>query len=312
MEELNAATAPHRWTESEMYVQNQGCESLGLRRTTPAFKAALTEETYWERVEELPTLSPEQDKAVNLDGMICPLCTGYGNVLLQHRGETTGIEIPRSVACACQRNRRFWREFGTTVDSRFIDADLDTLEPSGKVVTPIARQEKLHAALKAHPDASMLFTGPSGGGKTYLMACLYRHAVQQAIEEQRAANDLCESVWWTAASVMLNEHVAWEITSDKDDKTDPRYVTEAKIQRAAKHGWKPRLYIDELDKWAVSSFKGGRLYEVINSCYRAGGVVCATMNKSSEEFAKMLQDRDLAESITRRIGADGGFIVCVP
>ena len=287
-------------------------EHFGIQAHSPEYRAEINKETYWERIEELPTLTREQDKAVGMGLVPCPLCPGNQRLRLLHRGEVTGIEMQRSVECICGRQSRFWREFGTTVDRRFLDADLATLEPTAKVDTPINRQRELHAHLRAHPDASMLFTGPSGNGKTFLMAALYRHAVQQAIKEQRAVGDFVEAVWWQAASVMLNEHVTWETTSDKEEKTNPCYITEAKIQRAAKHGWRPRLYIDELDKYSVSGFKSGRLYEVVNAVYRVGGIVCATMNKSSTEFSKMLGDHDLAESITRRIGGDGGYIVPVP
>jgi hypothetical protein len=311
MEDMAARPEPQRWTPETMY-RGEPSEQFGIRAYSREYRAELDKETYWERIEPLPTLSREQSQAVGMGLVPCPLCPGNQRLMLRHRGEVTGIEMERSVECVCGRQSRFWREFGGTIDSRFLDADLATLEPTDKVDTPINRQRELHAHLRAHPDASMLFCGPSGGGKTHLMACLYRHAVQEAIEEQEAVDDFAETVWWTSASVMLNQHVAWETTSDKEDKTDPRYVTEAKIQRAAKHGWKPRLYIDELDKYSISGYKSGRLYEIVNAVYRSSGIVCATMNKTSQEFAEMLKDRDMAESITRRIGADGGFIVPVP
>ena len=81
------------------------------------------------------------------------------------------------------------------------------------------------------------------------------------------------------------------------------------IQSAARQGQKPRLFLDELDKFAVTPFKQGRLYEIVNAVYRCKGQIIATMNRSAEEFAALLRDRDLADSITRRIGGDGGYTV---
>jgi hypothetical protein len=292
-----------------MYDQSFG-PVTGLKRITPEFRAALKKETYWEQLQNRPTLDKEQSKAVGLGVLICPLCEGHREILLMHRGEVTGIEMQRRVECVCRGVRWFWTDF-KYVDSRFRDADLDTLEPTDKVSTPFERQTEIHQMLRSHPDASVLFTGPSGGGKTHLMAALYRHAVMQSTMEQMAANDLCQAVFWTSTSVMLNQHVAWEVVSNKEETIDPRYVTEAKIQRAASHGWRPKLYLDELDKFAVTPFKPGRLYEIVNAVYKCGGQVCATMNKSSDDFALMLKDRDLADSITRRIGGDGGYTIPV-
>jgi hypothetical protein len=107
-----------------------------------------------------------------------------------------------------------------------------------------------------------------------------------------------------STSVLLNEHVDYERAEDRAGE-EPPYVTERKIRIAVKHGWRPRLFLDELDKLAVSDFKIRRLGELVNAVYAVGGQVCATMNKNPEALAQKWT-ADEAETILRRIGGDVG------
>jgi hypothetical protein len=133
---------------------------------------------------------------------------------------------------------------------------------------------------------------------------LFQRAVMRSVMEQMAANDLCESVWWASTSVLLNEHVEKE--REKEGEAPEPYVTERKIRLAVKHGWRPRLFLDEIDKIAVTDFKIRRLGEIVNAIYAVKGQVCATMNKTPDALAVKWKDEDEAGTILRRIGTDEG------
>jgi predicted ATPase len=310
VEEITAGPVPHRWTEETMFDQSFRGEKLGIRRYTNEFRAARDKETEWVPMEARPSLSRAQGRAIGVDEQTCLLCDDNRSVPLMHRGTVTGIEMRHKVECHCVFLRRCWRDL-KRVDRRFFDVTLDTIEPSQKVNTSLERQAEIIEKVKAHSGDSHLLIGPPGGGKTHLMAALYQNAVVESVVEQRKANMMTEAVWWASTSVLLNEHVTKETEKEQGDAPEP-YVTERKIRNAAKFGgWRPRLFLDEIDKIAVSDFKIRRLGELVNAVYAASGQVVATMNKSPDALAAKWKDEDEAGTILRRIGSDGGHIIHV-
>jgi hypothetical protein len=281
--------------------------TMGIRRTTDAFRLAYNKETRWVRMEAIPTLDTAMQQAVGLREQQCPLCSGSGKVELMCRGRVTGLEIKLPDRCPCQVVKQFWLRF-KCVGERFYDANLGRIEPSPKVTTPSERQTEIIALLKENALDSFLLVGPPNGGKTFLMASLFQNAVLGSIREQSAANASIEAVWWVSASVLLNQHVAKEINPDAPEPD----VTERKIRNAVKYGgWVPRMYIDEIDKIAWSEYKIRRLGELVNAIYQVKGTVVATTNKGLADLSVKWHDADEAATILRRIGADGGHTVDV-
>jgi hypothetical protein len=260
-------------------------------------------------MEDIPEMTWEQAKQVALDEITCPLCGGRGGkgLFIPCRGITTGIVMDKAHNCPCGPAGRFWDTF-KSVGDRFFDANLATLQPSEKVTTPVARQLELIARIKANPHDNFLFHGPPGGGKTFLAACIYQHTVLTSVTVQIAKNDMIQQVWWTSASVLLNAHVARETNTDAPEPM----ITERKIRSAIKYGgWKPMVFLDEIDKIAWSEFKIRRLAEIVNVVYELRGQVVATMNTDPAGLAVKWRDANESETVIRRIASDGGHLVHV-
>lgn len=145
--------------------------------------------------------------------------------------------------------------------------------------------------------------GPPNTGKTYLMTSLYQRALLEATYRQVEKNDFRDSVWRVNATELMNQTVAWSLEQGKefkDWKKNP-VVTPQKIALAIKDGYRPRLFLDELDKVAATDFKLSGICDLVDLIYAAEGQIVATMNKSSEELA-VKWGSDEAGTIVRRIG----------
>jgi hypothetical protein len=247
----------------------------------------------------------ELREAVGKREMECPICMSHRLPVL-YRGKVTGIEMNYYVQCGCLFLIRFWYEWGH-VPSRFRRVSLSNLAPQPGLTISEDRQAAIIAALQANPTDSYLMIGKPNTGKTHLMIALYREALTRSIVQQLAKNDLRRSVWRVNATVLMNQTVEWSLQQGKefkDWKKEP-VVTSKKIDLAAKHGYKPCLFLDELDKVAVTDFKLSGVCDIIDRVYEAEGQVVATMNKSAEELAAKWGS-DEAGTILRRIGGGPG------
>ncbi|HEY1810647.1 MAG TPA: ATP-binding protein [Acidobacteriaceae bacterium] len=269
--------------------------STTMRVRPPEERDAIRRETSWERLEEPPTLTPEQIGVIER-GDQCPHCHGSGEVRLDARGVTTDITVSSylSVHCPCSFVRwlsKDWR----IVPERFRDARLSTLVPRSK------RQAEILELLRQRPDDSYYFSGPPGSGKTHLSYALYRHILVGNLRDARNC-DYSPHIWRVTASVLLHQHVAAE--TDREAPTPE--VTERMITTAARKGLRPIIFLDEIDKFPASDFKLGRLGEIIDAIYAAKGQIVATANKDAASLAKRWGDPDVVGTILRRIGSDGG------
>lgn len=170
---------------------------------------------------------------------------------------------------------------------------------------PEARQAEIITTLKANPDDSYLMLGDPGCGKTHFMTALYRHALFNWAKQQAQSPWTCRpSVWRISVAKLLEEHHTWIMRMDEDDVPE-RTVTVGKIQAAAKDGFRPRLFLDEIDKNVREGFKMETLFEILNVIYEARGQVVATGNKSIEEIAAKWGSDETLPAL-RRIGIGEG------
>jgi predicted ATPase len=61
--------------------------------------------------------------------------------------------------------------------------------------------------------------------------------------------------------------------------------TEKPIETAAKAVVRPRVFLEEIDKFKASEYKLIRRFEIVNAIYEAKGKIVATSNTSVDEVA---------------------------
>jgi hypothetical protein len=256
---------------------------------------AIRRETSWQQVEAAPLLTDDECAAIGRGEQACPHCHGHRYVRVAARGVTTGAVITGwlEVSCPCAESARFWLHW-RSVPTRFRDVSFDTLVPQ------TARQKKIWETMREHPDDSYYLVGAPGTGKTHLSYALYQRAVLSAVRRDPHFG-FFPYVWRVTVSVLLDQHVA--------DATDPEapspVVTERKVAYAVEKGFRPVLFLDEIDKFPASEFKLGRLGQIVDAIYMAKGQIVATANENVEGLTKRW-GANVAGTILRRIGSDGG------
>ncbi len=161
----------------------------------------------------MPYLDQEDWEAVGRGQTPCPICQGTEKVWVPVLGATTGIKLAFPTVCHCTVLLTFFREWAAfeSVSPRFKNVTLRTLVPDATLSSlPLASQAAIIATIKAHPADSYYFFGSPNLGKTHMMAALYRYALQRWAENQWKTGDPTPAVWRIRASVLLDQHVAWE------------------------------------------------------------------------------------------------------
>jgi hypothetical protein len=291
---------------------------LALEDWGPIVDQVSAESTF-DRLEQ-PTDLPGNDEleahgeAVGRGEMRCPIChsdgSGRGSVALMHRGKDTGIMIRLWCnSCPCRMFRTIWRELGNEakVPRLFQGITLEGLVPSTLSLLPAQRQQAIIDALQAKPDDSYYLYGPPQTGKTHMMTAMYRRAVETWAEQESRQRDFQPAVWRVRTTTLLDEHIAWSTRGSRDEgrPTPGPTVTVEKIQAAVAKGYRPRIFLDELDKVVASDYKLGELIKIVDAVYEATGSVVATGNMSVDALSAKWGSNE-AGTIMRRIAAGPG------
>lgn len=264
----------------------------------PEFLAILLRETTWQQIAapsstRLGTPAPNEK---------CARCDGKGKIKVLYRGEITGIITCRWFTCDCG-NRRFFYAIEHSTPARFRDVRLSSLSPSKQSILPAPRQAEIIGTLQARPDDSYFLYGTPGTGKSHMASAVYHETVWKSICAQVRRQDMQAAVWRVSASTLLREHKDWETRDKNNYSTEPPSVTEKAIRNAAAKGYRPCLFIDEIDKFSTTEFRVNTLAEIVDAIYVAEGQIVATSNKSPADLeAKWGSDE--AGTILRRIGSE--------
>jgi hypothetical protein len=286
----------------------------GRHRYTPEFAAAALSETNWvPQVPVPPSLSPEQWQLVGTKEQPCPLCGGLEESLVERFhviGATTGIEAKLEYLCRCRKYRTFWRRWLKDVPPLFRDVRLSTTAPIALPGIAMERQAEILAILKENPSGSYFLVGASGTGKTRFATALYREAVWDLARRDTGAGSIPWDgpVWRITATRMIAENMDWNQRNmhDPNDTTPAPTVFVPNILHLISQGWRPRLFIDEIDKFTPNEHRMPALLDIVNVVYEAKGQIVATSNRTFDQLVAAWGGADIAYTILRRIGKDDG------
>ncbi len=182
----------------------------------------------------------------------CRKCSDTGWELIIHDGR----RVATRCKCAIARGRdRMLKQ----ISPRDSWASLDALTPCDDASICFAsaeQQDKVIRALRAKPDSSYAFFGPTGVAKSTYLAALFRHAVETQ---------------GTACFYTQMAELARGLRNVELGRGDSPYLSRQVISRILRTATRPRIFIDEFDKTSVSEFVRNGIGQIIDELYRHGG-----------------------------------------
>ena len=158
---------PHHWTREMVYRDParsylpwppKWAGDTGRYYTSEYVQACLSE-TDWIQSQPTPTLSADEQKAVGLGEIKCPLCEHGSQMPVLCRGSHTGIERHDFRPCSCRPLGYYWRQWQHT-PLRFEQVgELAVLKPYPTLKLSVQRQIVIIRAMQANPEDSWLFMG---------------------------------------------------------------------------------------------------------------------------------------------------------
>jgi hypothetical protein len=275
---------------------------------TPEFCQALLSEQRWAPVND-PTLLTGDARRPVMEGKPCPTCgsSDGGHVSALHRGIDTAIELVIPVRCPCGWVVKLREALAKQMKAhaRFADVRLSEIKPHPGLAIDADTQAKIIDEIKAAPDDSYFLVGQPNSGKSHLMTGLFRRALARWCKDSWLRNDPTPAVWRISAAQLLDAHVAWDTRTKGEGSVPMPPVTVNGIHAAAERGYRPRLFLDELDKIAATEYKLQKLIAIIDAIYEAQGQVVATANK---DLTTLVAKWGFDEAVTtiRRIGGGPG------
>ena len=245
--------------------------------------------------------------AVGTGEIRCPICdrnddfmsVNIRRELRNENGETRYYEEGR---CECELYRTFWRKFCKAVPAHDRHINLGHLAWSDKSKLPRHVQEKVIRDVKANPDASYAFFGPAGTSKSTYAVALFSDVLLKHVQDTCKIpiwnvrdKMISDCVWRVSAKTVLEQFVA-EATGDGHP-----IVNRAAIAQARRAGYKPRLFIEEIDKVKYTDFKVNAIFELIDAIYENDGQLVFNTNLPLPKFGALFGD-EVGPAIVRRVG----------
>jgi hypothetical protein len=249
-------------------------------------------ETEWVLDEPIPDKVPNLIRvARGLDP--CSLCNDDGYLRRIRRGQTTGALRLVQVGCPCVKYKAYMYLLNRDVPVHDRHIRFDKLAPSEQSFMPLYLQEKLIPHVKANADKNWAMFGPAGWSKTTFCLAIWDNAIKEELVKAFVRcgpstvlfTEQNFPVWRIAAKRMLKEISDYENYDYSDGRPAEPTVSAKKIRQAIHNGYRPRLFIEEIDK--ISNLTKPRLhtlFELIQEIYANNGQVCLNSNMSTAAF----------------------------
>lgn len=159
---------------------------------------------------------------------------------------------------------------------------------------PEAEQKKLYDAIQADPLGSWALFAPAGWSKTTVCTTLFVYAVNDRYSDpQQFENieiDLLQKrklmgknngIWRISVPAWIRQCQEYAIDRVKEKEPD---VTAEKIVDATRRGLKPRLFLEEVDKFKQTDFTKQEIFRLFNTIYEHMGQLVVNSNLTWTEF----------------------------
>ena len=172
--------------------------------------------------------------------------------------------FPPRYICRCLVYKNWWRTFSTNVPPHDQSILLGSISPSSYSTLALNNQAAVIEQIRKAPTESYAFYGPAGTGKTTLGVALYDAALWNSPESCQPATT--PFVWRVSAKLLMEDFVAFATSKEIDGKVakEPR-VNRRAIIKAVQRGFRPCLFLEEIDKVLYTQFKSDSLWELFDA-----------------------------------------------
>ena len=184
------------------------------------------------------------------------------------------------------------------IPARYRNARLETLEPTMNH----AKQKHVIETMRELPNASYVFCGKPGTGKTHFMWALYAHQ----------ARDLNKRIVGCALLQLIEEYREAFRQRDPDDAPPnvtmrPNDLVGLEDGRAKPYA----LFFDDIDKPKMSDYVAEQVHALFDAAYIYNHQIVVTSNLMPTELVRYFERADdrYGVAIVRRIIHDGNHLV---
>jgi hypothetical protein len=282
----------------------------------------------WHPSADAPAIPPQDAEAIATGAKPCLFCEGRRTTWVKSEGVRkdlvggklvdvkTGKFALCEVVCKCGFAIRYFHKWNDSniVPPRYKWVDLYTLKPSSRVGLSLGRQEKILAQVRENPDMNYLLTGLAGTGKTTISTALFREAIETWAFHCHLLNKTTNAVWRISANQICQELWAYKTQPDRHvdgygqivGSSPPPSLQIGDVKFARKEGLRPCLFLEEMDKIAITKSKLDELFKLIDCFYENLGQVVITSNKSARELVKFLGPDHGPQIVRRLLEKSGG------
>jgi hypothetical protein len=287
----------------------------------PDFYAAIRAEKSFREIGEREYITDlDVSRAVGLGQAACPLCGWVQGILsrrripLLHEGVETHVHVNMMVRCSCYLSEilhQRWSGPKSMVAERYRKTFLYTLVPTRHIIKSFAIQQRVIDCVRSGPYDSYLLCGESGTGKTTYSTALFSNALMEWAFWAFTKRAPPEGVWRIETHTLLAQHMDWNrrvdalamnpMTGEQEIQAPkPPLVTRAKILAAREAGFRPCLFLDELDKIVLSPAKLTTLFDLLDAVYTCRGQLVVCSNMTVHDISVLLGER-VGVAVVRRI-----------
>jgi hypothetical protein len=193
------------------------------------------------------------------------------------------------------------------IPEKYRDVCLKKLQPSAKSRLPLDEQAKLYNDLMEHTNEGWAFFAPAGYSKTTCSWGLYKYALAYnftRIEQlgggryEWVVNEGRRQAYYPPCYVYNESVPEWitRIQASWDGEPKPRLTFE-KIKKARQDGFKPRVFLSEIDKIKeASEWNLNQIFMLFDAIDKHKGQLVFDSNLSKQQFVDRFGD-----AIARRV-----------